>query len=365
MPTKPPAETKLTFRLWWRLLAIGAVVYAGYTIWLGGAYRSAEAFAAGECLAVPAPAGPEDIAILPDGRGAVVSAQDRRSKGAEGALWHYDMTSRPGRFTRLTPEGAATPFHPHGISLFPGPDGGTYIQAINHRSAERHTVELYLLDGDNRLRHRGSISSDLFVNPNALIATGPDSFYLTNDRGSGPAWMHRVENILQLARSTVVYHDGRTTRVVAEDIAFANGIALNEDGSRLMVGSTLWRMALLFERDPASGLLRRTGSLALPGGVDNLRADEDGAIWAALHPNAFAFIGHAMNAEKEAPSMVVRIGSDARGATRVQQAFGDPGTLLSGASTGARRGGRLLIGAVFQATIMDCALAPEKLRDID
>jgi arylesterase/paraoxonase len=373
MPPRKRREDKplprRMMRFWWRFLAVAVVLYAGYTIWLGGAYRSTEPFVAGQCEAVPAPPGPEDMAYLANG--AIVSSQDRRHRDAPGGLYFYDMSSRPGRFTQLELP-ASLVLHPHGISLFTAPDGQMFLHVINHRSSERHTVEIFSVQqvaGTTvpMLRHRGSVSSDLFVYPNGIAAAGPESFYLTNDRGPGTAvinvrWMHMLENLLQLARSTVVYHDGRGARVVAEDIAFANGIEISADGGTVLVGSTQWRMLLAFTREAQSGLLLRSGSLALPGGADNIRRDSNGDLWVAAHPNAFAFIGHARDAEKESPSMILRLARDSRGVVHTEQAFGDPGMLISGASVGLHHRGRLLIGSVFQPTILDCLIDETKLR---
>lgn len=377
MPRKRREEKPLQRRLmrfWWRFLAIALVFFVGYTIWLGGAYRSTEAFTAGQCEAVPAPPGPEDMALLPDGAdlppGAIVSSQDRRNRDAPGGLYFYDMSSRPGSFTKIELP-ASLVLHPHGISLFTAADTGQmFLHVINHRSSERHTVEIFTVQRTAGtalpvLRHRGSVSSDLFVHPNGIAAAGPESFYLTNDRGPGPRWMHMVENLLQLSRSTVVYHDGRGARVVAEDIAFANGIEISADGGTVLVGSTQWRMLLAFTREPQTGMLLRSGSLSLPGGADNIRRDANGDLWVAAHPNAFAFIGHAMDAEKESPSMILRLARDSRGVVHTEEAFGDPGALLSGASVGLYRQGRLLIGSVFQPTVLDCLIDATKLRASD
>ncbi|MCW0232390.1 MAG: hypothetical protein OJJ21_02200 [Ferrovibrio sp.] len=371
-----PLQRRL-MRFWWRFLLVALVLYIGYTIWLSGAYRSTEAFVAGQCEAVAAPPGPEDMALLPEGTGllpgAIVSSQDRRDRAAPGALYFYDMSSRPGRFTRLELP-ASLVLHPHGLSLFTATDGQVYLHVINHRSSDRHTVEIFAVQltvgAVPALRHRGSVASDLFIHPNGIAAAGPESFYLTNDRGGGigfigPRWMHMMENLLQLSRSTVVYHDGRGARVVADNIAFANGIEITGDGSTVLVGSTQWRMLLAYTREPNSGMLLRSGSLPLPGGADNVRRDANGDLWVAAHPNAFAFIGHAMNAEKESPSIILRLSRDARGAVHTAEAFGDPGSLLSGASVGIQRQGRLLIGAVFQPTVLDCQLDTGKLRPIE
>src|SRR3546814_8326219 len=84
-----PAGGRL-IRFWWRAFAVAAVVYVGYIVWQGGAWRSAEPFAAGQCMAVDSPPGPADIAMLPDGSGAIVSSQDRREPGARGHLFSSD-----------------------------------------------------------------------------------------------------------------------------------------------------------------------------------------------------------------------------------------------------------------------------------
>ncbi|WP_341705411.1 hypothetical protein [Ferrovibrio sp.] len=355
-------------RLWWRLFAVAAIAWIGYTVWSSGAWRSTDSFAAGQCIAIDAPPGPEDIVMLPDGSGAIVSSQDRRDREARGGLFFYDLSAAPGRFLPL-PVPPALPFHPHGISLFRAEDGRLFLQVINHRSADRHTVEIFILDGDAaggfRLHHRGSVASSLFVHPNGIAAAGPEAFYLTNDRGSGPRWMHMVENLLQLSRSTVVYHDGRGVREVARDIAFANGIALSADGGTLLVGSTLWRMILTYTRDPASGALYRSGSLTLPGGVDNIHRDNLGDFWLTVHPNAAATIGHAVNPEKTAPSMALRISTTGGALARVAEAFGDPGTAISAASVAVQQNGRLLIGAGFSSRMMDCRIEDARLKPVE
>jgi arylesterase/paraoxonase len=306
--------------------------------------------------------------MLPDGSGAIVASQDLRDPASRGHLFFYDTAARPGRFVPLAvPD--AMPFHPHGISLFKAADGRIFLQVVNRRSATANTVEIFVLDGDRTagfsLHHRGSVASTLFVHPNGIVAAGPESFYLTNDRGSGPRWMHMVENLLQLSRSTVIYHDGRGARVAAGDISFANGIALSADGGTLLVGSTLWREVLAYSRDPGTGTLFRTGSLPLPGGVAKIHRDETGAFWLTVLPNAFATVMHMIDPDKPAPSMALRIGTTGGGTSAVSEAYGDPGETISAASTAAQQGNRLLIGAGFGNRIVDCAIDPARLRPVN
>ena len=368
MPPRRPrgqsAGSRLV-RFWWRAFAVAAVVYIGYIGWQSGAWRTVEPFAAGQCKAVDSPPGPADIAMLPDGSGAIVSSQDRRLPGNRGHLYFYDLSTRPGRFTPL-PVPQAMTFHPQGIALFRADDGRIFVQVINRRSESNSTVEIFTLDGDRTtgysLHHRGSVSSTLFVHPAGIAAAGPESFYLTNDRGSGPRWMHMVENLLQLSRSTVIYQDGRGSRVVAGNISFANGIALSADGGNLLVGSTLWRSLLVYTRVPGTGALIRAGTLSLPGGVDKIHRDAQGALWLTVLPNAFATVMHMINPEKPAPSMALRVTTTGGGTTAVDEAYADPGGEISAASAAAQQNNRLLIGAAFGNSIIDCAIDPAKLK---
>src|SRR3546814_16957710 len=76
----------------------------------------------------------------------------------------------------------------------------SFLQVINRRSEGNNTVEIFTLDGDRTtgftLRHRGSVASTLLVHPASIVAAGPDSYYLTNDPGSGPRRLNMVENLL-------------------------------------------------------------------------------------------------------------------------------------------------------------------------
>ena len=135
-------------------------------------------------------------------------------------------------------------------------------------------------------------------------------------------------------------------------------------GHLLLLSGGVVGFGLCF-RGPGSGALFRSGSISLPGGADNIRRDSSGAFWLAVHPNAFAFVGHATDPEKESPSVVLRIGRDGRGAERILQAFGDPGSSFSGASGAVQHDNRLLIGTTFGNRIMDCQIDPAELREIE
>src|SRR5512134_2106802 len=81
------------------LLSLVLVVlgYGAYLYVIAGEVKSIEPHFAGSCQAVEGIISPEDILILPDGRTALVSADDVRATRAgqpqPGALLAYDLTA--------------------------------------------------------------------------------------------------------------------------------------------------------------------------------------------------------------------------------------------------------------------------------
>jgi sugar lactone lactonase YvrE len=95
----------------------------------------------------------------------------------------------------------------------------------------RQTIEIYDWQ-DDRLVHRQTLMDPLLVSPNAIVAAGRDSFYVSNDHAYR-GLMRTLEEWLRLRRSTVAYADHGRFSLAAEDINYANGINLSLDGKRL------------------------------------------------------------------------------------------------------------------------------------
>ena len=69
---------------------------------------------------------------------------------------------------------------------------------------------------------------------NDLVATGPDSFYVTNDgcirHPSSGMRLIPVELLTGWRCGSVVYYDGNSARTVGDGYNMANGINLSPDG---------------------------------------------------------------------------------------------------------------------------------------
>lgn len=307
-------------------------------------------------------AGPEDITIDQESGVAFISSDDRRANAkvpgsVRGGIFILDLNDSSKAIINVTPDEPAD-FHPHGISLWREPDGRLYLFVINHRRKNpAHVIERFEWKNDS-LVHLESISDpNLVSSPNDLVAVGESSFYVTNDhyypgRGLG----RTLEDYLQRAIAYVNYYDGVSFRKVAGGIAYPNGIAASADQSKIFVTSTTGRKLLIYKRDIESGALLLEDNIPLNTGVDNIEIDEEGALWIGSHPQLLKFAGHATNPEKFSPSQVLKIIPQGSDKYQVEEIFLNDGTGYSGSSVAAVYKNIMLIGSVFEDSILLCTL---------
>ena len=343
------------------VLLVGGFVL--YTLYLAGVFRRIEPHFAGACHSVVGIAGVEDITIAPDGRHAFLSADDRRAAAAgqpvPGGIWLYDL-AREALPANLTPD-ATEAFHPHGISLWPLPGGRGRLFVINHPDEGRlppgegrQTIEVFDWQ-DGGLVYRATLSDPLVRSPNGIVATGVDTFYVTNDHG----WRGRfrsIEEWLRLPLSDAIYFDGARFSVAADGIAYANGINVSADGRQLYVASTTGRELLVYDRDPATAKLIYQRAVALDSAPDNIERAADGSLWLGAHPKLLQLLAHLKKAKNRAPSEILKVWPKADGTYAVAEVYLDDGRELSGASVGAVSGKRLLIGPVADDHFLDCTM---------
>jgi arylesterase/paraoxonase len=155
-----------------------------------GAFQSVRPVAFGTCKVFTNVAGAEDMQWDRRSKTLYASASDRWARMAGKASSRdgiYAMTpARGGGFAKLA--GSGHDFHPHGMSLYRGPNGALTLMAIN-RPLPDHPASVEIFDVDESgaapvLRHRKTVTGGLLQSPNDLVAVGPDRFYLTNDHGS-------------------------------------------------------------------------------------------------------------------------------------------------------------------------------------
>lgn len=353
------------------LVAITAIVavWINYLLGQGGFYRDLAFHGAERCTKLDGYVGAEDIVIDHERKLAYVSSDDRRAAFAgaatQGKIYVLDLRNPAAAPTTLPI--ALQSFHPHGLDLWIGEDGTRRLMIVNHaRNGEQadERVEILGLDEKGKLSaHIRTVRDQNIISPNDVAAVGPEQFYLTNDIGSTGA-LARLGQMLQIsATANLIYFDGTQSRVEQGNFLLANGVSAHPDGKTLVMtefyGQSLW----LFDRDPETNALTGRDVIGIPTHLDNIAFAPDGSIWIGAQPNAFAMLGHAMDAENKSPSQILRITLNKGGpGGRVDEPYLEDGTLLSAASIGAPYTAasgemRLLIGSIFEPHILDCAVA--------
>ena len=313
------------------------------------------------CTPIEGAVGAEDLTIHPAGF-AFLSAMDRRAlaagEEAKGGLYFYDLKEEGAQPKQLETDFEGV-LRPHGLSLYRGSDG-VFLQVVNHPPGS-HAIEIFeWLDG--RLEHRETVSGPELVSPNDVVAVGARAFYATNDHIDPPGVRRVVDDYLQRANANVVYFDGHGLRVVADGIAYANGINISIAGRELYVGATTGKKIHLYRREFQTGDLTPTGTIDLDTGVDNIEVDRHGMLWVGAHPKLLSFAQHARDPAKRSPSQVLWVDPNQSLDPSVRTAFLNTGEDLSGSSVAAVWGSRLLIGSVFEDHFLDCERDPDAVR---
>jgi arylesterase/paraoxonase len=320
-----------------------------------GTYRDAGEFldlsyqAFGSGRRIPLPQGSEDIAVDHRTGTAYISSADFRAikaqpSTARGELYTFDLENPEAKPVALTRDWKPS-FNPHGLGLWPLAEGGVRLFVINHTPAG-HFVEVFDHQG-GRLIHRQSLSDPLMHAPNDLLPVGPDRFYVTNDHGYRSDLGRTLEDFLQLSEAEILYHDGRTFRVAAKGLAYANGLGLSPEGRILYAAETIGRRLAVYDREPSSGALFFRRRIDMGTGVDNIDVDAEGNLWIGAHPKLLTFVKHSKNASLRSPSQILKFTpAGPEGYVFGTEHLSD-GTDLSGASVGVRYKNKLVLGAVF------------------
>jgi arylesterase/paraoxonase len=347
------------------IVAVGVATLAIRTFMIAGVFTTVTPHFSGACKAIYGVIGAEDIAADRQDGLVFLSASDRRpdhpARSRDGlytlALAHPELG-----VTRLS--GTPKDFHPLGIALYRAQNGLLTLMAVNIRRHGQPSIDIFDVTiakaGDASasatLRERTSIRSSVIVHPNDVAATGPNSFYVTNDHSSRSKHGNFFETVLALPLGNIVYYNGAYPHVAATGLRFANGLALSGDGTKLYAAETLGRDIRTYDVQPVTGKLIAAGSISLPAAPDNISRDAEGQLWVAAHPRLLAFLAYAKNPKRPSPSEIFRvttIGGEPTAATRIYAGLGDR---IGASSVGVYAGGHLFIGSVFDDKILACTL---------
>lgn len=183
----------------------------------------------------------------------------------------------------------------------------------------------------------------LLWSPNDLSVLPSGNFYVTND-------LHGSMDLYTRSKSSeVVYydHDIRQWKVVADDIAFANGILAESD--RVYVTAMFDDQILVFPRE-ANGDLGTSEQVVHIKGADNLTKYGDYMLTTA-HYDDMAFLNHKDSPDNYAPSVVFRIRPEIYAMDTI---FVDDGQMISAASTAMIYRDKLYISQVFDPYLVVC-----------
>ena len=338
------------------LILVGLVVKTFYD---AGEFREIKPHFKGQSKSVSGVSSSEDITIHPRTGLAFISSADRRAQWSDaaqprqGAVYGFDLGSASPQLVNLT-VGFHKELNPHGIGLWMAEDGTAALFVVNHRR-DGHFVEIFDYRS-GKLVHRQSVSGALMHSPNDVIPVGPAAFYVTNDHGNATAFGRMAEEYLQLARSYVLYYDGKSFRKVAQALAYANGINISSDGQTVYVAATVEQKIYVYDRDRNTGDLFLRSTIKAGTGVDNIEIDQKGALWVGSHPKLLTFVKYSKDAQELSPSQVIKVEPKASGQYDVKEIYLNNGQPLSGSSVAAVFEDTLLIGSVFDEHFLLCHL---------
>jgi arylesterase/paraoxonase len=352
-------------RLAFGLLMLGAAVYTVEALLTLRPLRSVVPRGGESCkrIEVDGLIGAEDMEFDHATATLWIAAADRRGAPSfrphPGAFFRWRPDSEPAPLkVQLT--GLTGPLRPHGMGLHKQPSGELRIFAVQHGETGE-SVEIFRAEQEPEggglrevLRHVRSVRDPAFISINDVAATGPESFYVTNDHGRPPRWGHVLEDFALLSRASLVYFDGSAARTVESGLRYANGVSVDPDGRYVLVAETTARRLSVFARTPDGGL-QGASRTALDTAPDNLARDEHGRYFIGAHPSTFQFLRHARAPGRSSASQALRFRLGPDGApTELTTVWIDDGKAFSGSSVAAVHGRFMIVGGVFDRGVLVC-----------
>ncbi|MEL6363790.1 MAG: SMP-30/gluconolactonase/LRE family protein [Pseudomonadota bacterium] len=340
------------------LAIAAAAVFAGRTLLIFNAFDTIENDFDGLCQPVVGLVGPEDLQIVPGDKTVFVSSHDRiavaKGEATRGGIYAFSLNDPlGGESWRDRTGGAPSNFLPHGIFYYQNGE----LRRLFVVNMATTSVEIYDVSPDYELTHAETVTSPMLTSPNDVFATGPRTFYVTNDVEAGrDTLLGTAHALLQKPTGTVyLFRDGEWSSV-ASGLRFANGIAVNAAGDRAYVAEASGKSVALFARSE-DGALDPMRTFELDTSVDNINLDAEGDLWIGAHPKPLELQPHERDLDHLSPSEVVRVRFGASAAEDERETvFLDDGRLLSGSTSAARAGDHLIIGALYQEKFLVCQM---------
>jgi len=340
-----------------RALAMLAIVAlasaAARAIWSNGVFSTANTGFSGSCKVAGNLPGVQDAEIA---NGMVfLSVGSARGPAAADGIYALPLAggASPHRLS-----GAPADFHPRGIGLYRTPDGKSlFLMAVNRRSSGRFSIDSFEVTNPAVapvLVAQGTIEGGLLINPQDVAVASPGTFYVANGTAGKNPLIHALQTYGVLSGGNVLYFNGMSFSQVADGLYGTRSLVLAQGGTHLIVGGLLSRSLTTFSRQPFTGALTEAGTMTLPAGPEKLSLDAQGELWLAGHANLLDWRAFSADPHLRAPSEIFRVSLLNGVPQQAEQAYGNPGSEIAGASVGVSVGNRLLIGSSLDGRLLDC-----------
>ncbi|GJN90937.1 hypothetical protein Rhopal_003951-T1 [Rhodotorula paludigena] len=207
--------------------------------------------------------------------------------------------------------------------------------------------------GSHEARHVKTVKHDLIRTPNNMVATGPRTFYASNDHRYKVHWSRLYEKYASVA-SDIVYCDASRTAasclVAADKVVYPNGVTKGA-GNLLYQATSLEGLVRIWEMQP-DHTLKVFDEIKLNRHCDNIHVGGDGSIYVTALTKIFDFTAAGKDGGlggHQVPVEIFRIRNDTSAPSsdgrqyRVELAFADTGKIVSASTTGAPYQDKLLL----------------------
>lgn len=305
------------------------------------------------CTALEIAPGTEDLTYDAVTGLVFVSTDDRRASGMAptNGVWAFDPTDPEGTL-RMVAADAPAVFHPHGISLYRDEDHARLF-VISH-APDQEQILIFDIAADGALSHVDTITDDGIYAANDLAAVGPRQFYVSNTNWFGSEGLGVLELALGLPTGQIAFFDGERAEKAAGGLAYANGVQVSAEGSRLYAANFIGQKLHVYARDAETNALTHIDTWRAPFGLDNVEMDDAGDVWVAGNSDVFAFLDHSADPDARTPSKAVRFDAD-RGS--YESVFYSSGEAIDSTSVIAAVGDKMILGAVFDSHVLICPRA--------
>jgi len=344
------------------LLTVGSTVFLANRLLEFGVFSKTEDFNVEGCEVIANIAGPEDIQVSKMEDILFISSYNWeaffKGKPEQGGIYVLDIKQKDAK-PKLVSLDAPAEFKPHGLSIYTNPETSEKVLFVTNYKFPP-TVEIFDIIDRETIKHRETITAPHLVSLNEVLGVGMRSFYVTQDSKYALGLFKLFfATLFGYEGGSVNYFDGKDWKVVADDIHFANGLALSQDQKTLYLGETNKMRIRAYERNLETGDLILKSYIPLGAGPDNINVDSNGDLWVVGFPNMLAIMNHLQDKTAKSPVKVVKITLDGDKPKEIQTMLTSSGEVISGISATDFYNDKFIISGIMHTEVRMCSLPQE------